>query len=376
MTPIATRYRLARSTLLVLVGCSGADKTDQPEPSRADTAQNEAALDDTADVPPLTEDSGQAAADTGMPPDEPSGTPPAPVHLSAVYWVNTTGQVVYAQGLTHSTWGSDDGVAMDLTLDIYEPIGAPAEHKPALIVVHGGGFKIGSPIELPLVDWAHYFAARGFVVFSVGYRVAKFYGTIPADWPTDPSSVHDSMDIDQINALYTAGRDLKAAVRWIRANASEYGIHTEAVAAMGGSAGASIVVMLAVSSEDDYSTELTAAEDPTLSGVHMEQPSKVGAAIDLWGDTSLVDALMVRDGIDRFDASDTPLAIIHGVNDETIPFSEAEEIKAKYETTGATYRFHSLNADHSAWDETIDGQSLSRVGFGFIAAELSLTVEP
>lgn len=355
---------------LFAAGCADPAGSGKPDAKTADSG-------DTSQGQPQNQDSGDAAPDTAGPDTaEPGPISAAPVRSTAAYWVQTTGKVVYGQGLSHSEWGSEDAEPMDLIVDVYEPIGAPPTDKPALIIVHGGGFKIGSPTERPLQTWAHFFAARGFVCFSIDYRVAKFYGSIPGDWPTDPASVHPSMDIDQINALYTAGRDLKAAVRWVRANATEYGIHPEAIAAMGGSAGASMVVMLAVSDEDDYARELTEAEDPTLATVHLDQPSHVGAAIDLWGDTSLLDALFVVDGIDRFDATDTPLAIIHGVDDETIPYSEAEELRAKYEATGVPYSFHALASTHSAWHETIEDESLPQFGFGFVVEHLSLTVEP
>ncbi len=328
------------------------------------------------DTAPPPADTAPSPVDTAPPPEDTTSSEPAPVQSKATYEVKVTPKVVYAQGLTHSGWGADDGVPMDLILDVYEPIGAPATDKPVLFIVHGGGFKSGSPTQGQLVQWANFFTARGFVCFSIDYRVAKFYGTIPANWPTDPEEVQPGMSLDQLNALYTSGRDAKAALRWVRAHADDYGIHKEAIAAMGGSAGAFLVLMLGVSDEADYGTELTEAEDPTLSGLHMDESAKVGAVVDLWGGTGLLDALEVLDGKDRFDATDAPIAIIHGTQDEAVPFEEAEQIKAKYDATGVPYTYNPLDAGHGAWGEKIDGKKLHEYGFGFVVEHLALTEIP
>ena len=40
---------------------------------------------------------------------------------------------------------------------------------------------------------------------------------------------------------------------------------------------------------------------------------------------------------DRFDATDAPISIVHGTEDPTVLFEQAEEIKAEYDKTGVDY---------------------------------------
>lgn len=76
--------------------------------------------------------------------------------------------------------------------------------------------------------------------------------------------------------------DVKAAVRYLRAHASRFGIDPERVGAMGDSAGGYFVAMLG----------LTGSTDRFDVGENMEQSSRVSAVVDLYGvgDLSLIGA--------------------------------------------------------------------------------------
>ena len=132
----------------------------------------------------------------------------------------------------------------DLQLDIYRPDGrAPV---PAVLIVHGGGWEEGSrQMERPL---AQQLAARGFAAIPVSYRLGA-KGRFPA--PLD---------------------DLKAAVRWVRSHASDYGIDPTRIGAIGGSAGGQLVALLGASNgvavlegyegdDRDYSSVVQAVVD-------------------------------------------------------------------------------------------------------------------
>jgi acetyl esterase/lipase len=78
-------------------------------------------------------------------------------------------------------------------------------------------------------------------------------------------------------------RDAKASVRYLRANAALYNIDTTKITAIGGSAGACSVVGLATTFEDDYKTELSAAEDPTLASTHLQESSAIATGlVQVW----------------------------------------------------------------------------------------------
>jgi acetyl esterase/lipase len=112
-----------------------------------------------------------------------------------------------------------------MTLDLYRPKpgGAP---KPLVVWVHGGGWNRGDArTSGAFTDWPRVLAdlaARGFVVASVNYRLsgeAKF-----------PAQI----------------QDVKAAIRFLRANAGRYGIDPARVYAWGGSAGGHLAALAAV----------------------------------------------------------------------------------------------------------------------------------
>jgi len=91
---------------------------------------------------------------------------------------------------------------------------------PAIICIHGGGFRAGhrdgyNNLCLRLAE-------RGYVAITVSYRLAPKYQF--------PAAVHD----------------VKAAVRWLRANAGKYKIDPQRIGVTGGSAGGHLAQFLGV----------------------------------------------------------------------------------------------------------------------------------
>lgn len=138
------------------------------------------------------------------------------------------------------------------TLDLYLPGGACAP-RPVAIYIHGGGWVVGDSS-----DAAPYVAelrARGFAVAALNYRYSY-----QAIWP---AQMHDC----------------KAAVRWLRAHASQYGLDMDRVAVFGDSAGAHLAAVLA-----------TSFGVPGLEGAvgeYLGFPSNVHLAADFYGPTDL-----------------------------------------------------------------------------------------
>lgn len=90
------------------------------------------------------------------------GAPSAPeVWAKATYAVETTKAVVYAKGVIDSGWGSTVGKEASLLLDAFTPKGHTSGLRPAILFIHGGGFKGGTRTHAALVAQAKYFAARG-----------------------------------------------------------------------------------------------------------------------------------------------------------------------------------------------------------------------
>ena len=297
------------------------------------------------------------------------------VFSEATFEVEVIEDVVYGQGLTHSDWDADDGTPMDLVLDVYRPIRANPAKMPVSVFIHGGGFKGGTHKKPEFIHMATSFAERGWVAFSIDYRVLPDYGTLPAHYPDPQSDELTMMQVNQFYAFYPACRDAKAAIRWIRSKADEFSLNTDYITALGGSAGSFLSVTLGVTNEDDCVTEISPEEDPTLASTHLDQSSSIHTIIDHWGGTSVIRVLEMMTPGDRFDASDAPISIIHGTEDPAVPFAQAEEIRAEYERTGAHYEWHPLEgAGHGPWTAQVDGQSLTDMAFDFIVEQQGLEV--
>jgi acetyl esterase/lipase len=247
--------------------------------------------DDSGGGGPAPPDAGSREFRDGDISALPDARPPAPPDggISAVPSVRRTATYpilasthVYAEGLQHSEWGGGTTTPVELQLDLYAPEGAPPG-RPALVIIHGGGFTGGSRTQAELVSFAEYFASRGWVSISIDYRLLGDRGTLPSGWAQYVRNEVPPADQAQAAALYPAARDAKAAVRWLYANAATYQIDTDYVTAMGGSAGAYLAIVVGVTDPEDFRDEVPASADPTLATTHLDQPARIRTVIDHWG---------------------------------------------------------------------------------------------
>jgi acetyl esterase/lipase len=114
--------------------------------------------------------------------------------------------------------------AHDLKLDLYLPAAGGAMQRPAIVFVHGGGWRSG--VRGNFAPMAIRMAERGYVAATIDYRLAE-----EARYP---AAIHD----------------VKAAVRWVRAHASDYGIDPDRIAIAGASAGGQIAALTGVTNAE------------------------------------------------------------------------------------------------------------------------------
>lgn len=299
---------------------------------------------------------------------------PLVVSRAASYaWTETP--VVYAQGLRHADWNAPSPEAMDLVGLLWLPE-APGP-RPALLIIHGGGFLGGSHTQPELIDYAEFFAARGWVVLSIDYRLYPDFPTLPPAWVT---AVHAADRPELAKALgcttYGATRDAKAAVRYLQARAPELGLDPTRIAVMGGSAGAFLAVALGVSEPSDFRDELSLADDPTLATTHLEQDGRVVAVLDHWGGPDVLEAHAMTYGGSLWDPDDAPVQIVHGTADEIVPFAGAEVLRDACAAQGIPCTFHPIEgAGHGPWTSPVGGRPLTELGFEFLAAHQGVVVE-
>ena len=140
----------------------------------------------------------------------------------------------------------------NLLLDAFLPKNKTNTLRPAVIIIHGGGWRSGSREQHHAL--AERLAALGYACFTPEYRLST-------------------------HALFPAAvQDLKTAVRYLKANAATYHIDTNKIAALGFSAGGELAAFLGTTGDT------TAWDGKGYTGFS----SKINAVIDLDGTLSFV----------------------------------------------------------------------------------------
>ena len=216
------------------------------------------------------------------------------------------------------------GGGLEQQLDLYIPTERHGE--PLVVFIHGGGFehgdKAGDSINPSNLQWLW----QGYAMASVNYRLLQH-----ALWPA------------QIE-------DCKAAIRWLKAHANDYGYSPDKIAVAGESAGGHLVAMIGT----------TSGKKLFDVGDNLDQTSDVTCVVDLFGPVDitrlpgLAAKLLGPDNKDnqelRRNASpisyvhqgEPPMLIVHGTDDKLVPYEQAELLADAMDKVHAPYHFHTV----------------------------------
>ena len=146
------------------------------------------------------------------------------------------------------------GLSPSQKLDIYLPDEGDRPF-PTILNIHGGGFAIGDKRDIHLMPFLRALE-RGYAVVSVNYRLSA-------------------------EAIFPAGlQDIKAAIRWLRANSDLYPVDGSRIAACGGSSGGNYAAMVCLTGN------VTEFDDRRLGNI--DYPCHVQAAVDWFGPTDFL----------------------------------------------------------------------------------------
>lgn len=219
-------------------------------------------------------------------------------------------------------------------LDLALPTEPSDTLRPALVFVHGGGWRSGDKRRGYFLQGAFDYAQRGYVAISVNYRL-----TDDAPFPA-------------------CIEDVKTAVRWLRAHAEEYGVDPERIGAYGNSAGAHLVSLLALTSPAD-GLEGDGPWSEFSSAIQAVCASAAPTDFAHWGkpgQRNRFEAELFRGPADTFDerlrqgspinhvsASAPPMLLIHGEADRVVPFTQGTSLAQALIGAGAPdVRFRSF----------------------------------
>jgi acetyl esterase/lipase len=172
-----------------------------------------------------------------------------------------------------------------LHLDLYLP--EEAERPlPVVVWVHGGAWRQGTKDHPPALR----LVSQGYAAASVEYRLSQE--------AIFPAQIHDC----------------KAAVRWLRAHAGDYGLDPDRFGAWGGSAGGHLVALLGTSAG------VTALEGDLGNA---DRSSAVQAVCDWYGPSNFLH-MNDEPGVMDHDAPDSPESQLIGA-----PIQEDPDLVAK-----------------------------------------------
>jgi acetyl esterase/lipase len=237
--------------------------------------------------------------------------------------------VMYEKDIVYGKGGETE-----LHLDFARPEVASGK-LPCIIVIHGGGWRAGNFKQH--VPQIFDYAKQGFAAATVQYRLVP-----NARWPA------------QIE-------DVKCAVRYLRANANQYGLDKDRFGAIGFSAGAHLSMLLGTMDEKDGLEG---------SGGSPNESSKVQAVVSYFGPTDMnadfpdnVDQ-MIRDFVGGIagekplaykaaspvtyvDSGDAPMLLFQGTKDRLVPYQQAYLMADALTKAGVSGRVELLlGADH------------------------------
>jgi len=196
----------------------------------------------------------------------------------------------------------------DLVLNVVTPVGDTETDRPFALLATGGAFAFTErSFSIPI---AEVFARTGYVAAVMDYRTRG----------EQPSGN------EFVIAAQEATHDMLGAVRFMRANASTYGIDPDKIVVGGTSAGAVMAIRAGTLDADDPLTDDLVALLDTMGGIegtvgdHLDQSSSVQGVYAISGGIF---------GLETIDMNSAPVYGAHNELDSvapcaTVPLSEAD----------------------------------------------------
>jgi len=215
---------------------------------------------------------------------------------------------------------AEDG-SKQLLLDIYKPT---QQKEPNLIVwIHGGAWHSGSKENPPL----------GLLPYGYALASIDFHASTEKPFPANV-------------------QDIKAAIRFLRANAKKYGYKADKIIIWGSSSGGHLAALVATTN-NNLTLEGNLGNYPEIS-------SSVQACLNFYGPTNLLtilnqstphglnvrlpalaillgkpleqvtDLVKLASPVFQADATDPPIFICHGEQDNQVPINQSIELWSIY----------------------------------------------
>jgi len=246
----------------------------------------------------------------------------------------------------------------DLKLDLALPKAGKGP-LPAVVFLHGGGWRAGTRQQMN--HFIEGMARLGYVGVTPDYRLvpgARF-----------PAQVEDC----------------KAAIRWLRAHAAEYGVRADRIGVVGFSAGGHLAAMLGLAGTQDG---LEGA------GGNAEQSSRVQAVVSFFGPTDFStrdwpadferevivpflggswadrpDAYRKASPISYVSARAPPFLFLHGIDDKLVPVDQARRLADRLNRLGVSARVVAFEGEGHGFSDATNQKAMQQM-LDFLGAHL------
>jgi acetyl esterase/lipase len=219
---------------------------------------------------------------------------------------------------------------MDMTLDVYHPPEGVTPKRMAIIHLFGGGFFSGNKNAGYIINDAKALGARGYTNISANYRLQS-----QALWP---AQIHD----------------VKAAIRWTRANAGRLGVEPNRIAVAGYSAGGMLALLAAGTNdrpefEGDVGTPGVSSKVDACIGVYPLASAAI--ARGLFGEGGATpEAISAASPTTYIGPNFAPTIFIHGTADQTVLPQSSIDFFTKLHAAGVPAALTMIQGANHAFD--------------------------